>query len=144
MVLLASTRVLVSDDHALVRRGLRTILEYTAQFEVCGEAADGQQTLQLATQLDPDVLIMDISMPSPNGLEVAAQLSKTLPDTKILIITMHESEEMLRAAAAAGVSGYLLKTDAEEHLLVALNRLTEGRSFVSPAFDSDLAKQLFD
>ena len=144
MVLLASIRVLVSDDHALVRRGLQTILEYTEQFEVCGEAADGQQTLQLATQLDPDVLIMDISMPSPNGLEVAAQLSKTLPDTKILIITMHESEEMLRAAAAAGVSGYLLKTDAEEHLLVALNRLTEGRSFVSPAFDSDLAKQLFD
>jgi len=74
----ASTRVLISDDHAVVRRGLRTILEDTEQFEVCGEAADGEQTLQLATQLAPDILILDISMPPPNGLEVAAQLRQFL------------------------------------------------------------------
>lgn len=138
------TRVLISDDHAVVRRGLRTILEDTEQFEVCGEAADGSQTLELANKLAPDILILDISMPPPNGLEVAAQLRQTLPDTKILMITMHDSEEILRAAAAAGVSGYLLKSDAEELLAVALKRLEAGQSFVSPIFNPELAKQLFD
>ena len=96
------------------------------QYEVCGEAADGSQTLELAAQLAPDILILDISMPPPNGLEVAAQLRHSLPDTRILLITMHDSEEMLRAAAATGASGYLLKSDAEELLMVALQRLEEG------------------
>jgi DNA-binding NarL/FixJ family response regulator len=140
---MASTRVLLSDDHSFIRRGLRTILEATEQYDVCGEAADGKQTLELARQLAPDILIMDISMPPPNGLEVAAQLRQSLPETKILMITMHDSEEMLRAAAAAGASGYLLKSDAEELLMVALRRLEEGECFVSPAFRPDLARQLF-
>lgn len=140
---MSPTRVLLSDDHSIIRRGLRTILEATEQYEVCGEAGNGRETLELATELAPDILIMDISMPPPNGLEVAAQLRRSLPDIKILLITMHDSEEMLRAAAAAGASGYLLKSDAEELLMVALHRVEEGQSFVSPAFDPDLAKQLF-
>jgi len=140
---MASTRVLLSDDHSFVRRGLRTILEATEHYEICGEAGDGIQTLELATQLAPDILILDISMPPPNGLQVASQLRQLLPKTKILMITMHDSEEMLRAAAAVGASGYLLKSDAEELLLVALQRLEEDRCFVSPAFDPHLAEQLF-
>ncbi len=139
----SSTRVLLSDDHAFVRRGLRTILEATEQYNVCGEAANGKQTLELAMQLVPDILILDITMPPPNGLEVAAKLRRSLPQTKILMITIHDSEEMLRAAAAAGASGYLLKSDAEELLMIALRRLEEGECFVSPAFDPQLAKQLF-
>jgi DNA-binding NarL/FixJ family response regulator len=140
---MTSTRVLLSDDHSFMRRGLRTILEADERFEVCGEAGDGSETLELATQLVPDILIMDISMPPPNGLEVAAELREALPQTKILMITMHDSEEMLRAAAAVGVSGYLLKSDAEELLLVALEHLESGERFVSPAFDPNLAQQLF-
>ncbi len=140
---MSSTRVLLSDDHAFVRRGLRTILEATEKYDVCGEASDGKQTLELAKKLVPDILILDITMPPPNGLEVAAQLRRSLPQTKILMITIHDSEEMLRAAAAAGASGYLLKTDAEELLMVALRRLEEGQFFVSPTFDSRLAEQLF-
>jgi DNA-binding NarL/FixJ family response regulator len=139
---MSSTRVLISDDHSFMRRGLRTILESNEQYEVCGEANDGSQTLELAMRLIPDILILDISMPPPNGLEIAGQLRQSLPDTKILMITMHDSEEMLRAAAAAGASGYLLKSDAEELLMVALHHLEEGQCFVSPAFDPDLAKQL--
>jgi DNA-binding NarL/FixJ family response regulator len=139
---MSSTRVLISDDHSFIRRGLRTILEGNEQYEVCGEANNGSQTLELAMRLTPDILILDISMPPPNGLEIAAQLRQSLPDTKILMITMHDSEEMLRAAAAAGASGYLLKSDAEELLMVALHHLEEGQCFVSPAFDPDLAKQL--
>ena len=140
---MSSTRVLISDDHSFMRRGLRTILEANEQYEVCGEADNGSQTLELAMQLAPDILILDISMPPPNGLEVAAQLRHSLPQTKILLITMHDSEEMLRAAAATGASGYLLKSDAEELLMAALHRLKDGQCFVSPAFDPDLAKQLF-
>ena len=140
---MSSTRVLLADDHSFVRRGLRTILEGTNHYEVCGEAADGSQTLDLAAQLAPDILILDISMPSPSGLEVAAQLRQSLPNTRILLVTMHDSEEMLRAAAATGASGYLLKSDAEELLLVALQRVSQGQCFVSPAFDHGLAKQLF-
>src|SRR5664279_1957502 len=140
---MASTRILLSDHHSSVRRALRTILEAIKQYEVCGEAADGNQTLELATRLTPDILIMDISMPPPNGLEVAAKLRQSAFDTKILLITMHDSEEVLRAAAAVGASGYLLKSEAEELLMVALRRLEEGQCFVSPAFEPELAKQLF-
>ena len=141
---MAHTRVMLSDDHPFVRKGLRTILESTGEYEVCGEAGDGDQTLELATRLAPDILILDISMPPPNGLEVAARLRNSLPQTKILLITMHDSEEMLRAAAAAGVAGYLLKSDAEQLLIDALQSLQEGKLFVSPTFDLSLVKQLFD
>ena len=107
--LMAPTRILLSDHHPSVRRGLRTILEATKQYEVCGEAGDGSQTLELATRLTPDILIMEISMPPPNGLDVAAKLRQSASETKILFVTMHDSEEMLHTAAAVGASGYLLK-----------------------------------
>ncbi len=126
-----------------MRRGLRTILETNDRYEVCGEAGDGSETLELAAKLSPDIIILDISMPPPNGLEVASELRRSLPHIKILMITMHDSEEMLRAAAAAGASGYLLKSDAEELLLIALQRLESGERFVSPTFDASLAQQLF-
>jgi DNA-binding NarL/FixJ family response regulator len=134
---------MLSDDHPYVRRGLRNILESAGQYEVCGEAGDGSLTLDLAMRLRPDILITDISMSPLNGLEVAAQLRQSLPETKILIMTMHDSEEMLRAAAAAGASGYLLKSDPEELLEIALQCLEEGQCFVSPAFNQTFAKQLF-
>jgi DNA-binding NarL/FixJ family response regulator len=134
---------MVSDDHPFVRRGLRTILESTDEYEVCGEAGDGHQTLDLAARLAPDILLLDISMPGLNGLEVAARLHQSLPHTKILLITMHDSEEMLCAAAAAGVSGYLLKSDAEQLLVDALHAVREGKFFISPSFNSGLANRLF-
>lgn len=140
----APLRIMLSDDHPFVRRGLRNILESTRKYEVCGEAGDGKLALELAVRLRPDILITDISMPPPNGLELAAQLHRSLPQTKILIMTMHDSEEMLRAAAAAGVSGYLLKSDAEELLPVALRCLERGLCYVSPSFDPQLVKQLFE
>src|SRR5271169_1334585 len=126
---------MLSDDHPVVRRGLRNILDSTREYEVCGEAGDGGQILQLVSSLRPDILITDISMAPPNGLEVAGQIRESYPEIKILILTMHDSAEMLRAAAAAGVSGYLVKSDAEELLVVALQCLREGRLFVSPSFD---------
>ena len=139
----APVRIVLSDDHPFVRRGLRYLLESAGKYDVCGEAGDGNLTLELAMHLRPDILIMDISMSPTSGLEVATQLRQSLPETKILIMTMHDSEEMLRAAAAAGASGYLLKSDPEELLVVALQCLEEGRCFVSPVFNQAFAKQLF-
>ena len=104
-------RVLLSDDHPIVRRGVRTILESNGEYEVCGEAGNGRETVEMAIRLHPDVVITDISMSPTNGLEVTQLLRKSLPGTKILILTMHDSVEMLRAAALAGASGYLLKSD---------------------------------
>ena len=143
MVLAPHTRVLLSDDHPIVRRGVRNILESTPEYEICGEAGDGDQTVKLALRLHPDVVITDISMQPMNGLEVTQKLHSALPDAKVLILTMHDSVEMLRAAAAAGASGYLLKSDAEELLVSALHSLGEGNRFVSPSFDAKLVKQLF-
>ena len=136
-------RILISDDFPMVRRGLRIILEASQRFEVCGEAGDENQTMELAEKLAPDILTLDISMPPPNGLEVAAQIRQTDPDMKILIITMHDAEEILHAAAVAGASGYLLKSEAEELLLTALSLLEGGQYFVSPAFSPE-ARQLFE
>lgn len=139
-------RVMLSDDYPMVRKGLRSILESSGEYEVCGEAGDGSQTLELAIQLVPDILILDLSMPPPSGLEVAARLRHSLPLTKILVTTMHDSEEMLRAAAATGVAGYLLKSDAEQCLVTALKAVRSGELFVSPSFDPAVVsavKELF-
>ena len=141
---MAPTRILISDHHHSVRRGLRTILEAAKQYEVGGEAGGGSQTLELATRLTPDILIMEISMPPPNGLAVAAKLRQSVSEIKILFVTMHDSEEMLHTAAAVGASGYLLKTEADEFLIIALQRLEAGQCFVSPSFDPELARQLFN
>jgi DNA-binding NarL/FixJ family response regulator len=137
-------RVLLSDDHPIVRRGLRTILEANSEYEICGEAGDGDQTLELAGRLRPDFVITDISMSPTNGLEVTKRLHASLPEAKVLILTMHDSVEMLRAAAVAGASGYLLKSDAEELLVSALQSLSAGHRFVSPSFDAALVKKWFN
>jgi DNA-binding NarL/FixJ family response regulator len=136
-------RVLLADDHPIVRRGVRTILESNGEYEICGETGDGRQTVEMAIQLHPDVVITDISMSPTNGLEVTQVLRKSLPEVKILILTMHDSVEMLRAAVLAGASGYLLKSDTEELLVEALTNLFEGHRFVSPSFEATLVDHLF-
>ena len=136
-------RVLLADDHVLVRRGLRTILEATGDYQICGEATDGDRTLELAIRFRPDIVITDISMSPTNGLEVTRRLHQLLPTVKVLILTMHDSVEMLRAAVAAGASGYLLKTDAEELLVTALESVHGGQRFVSPSFAPELVERVF-
>jgi DNA-binding NarL/FixJ family response regulator len=114
------TRILITDDHALVRRGLRAMLAAHSEWEVCGEASDGQEAVQKAMELKPDVVLMDISMPELNGLQATRQIREVLPQTEVLMLTMHDSHEIIRAARAVGARGYLVKSDSESHLIEAI------------------------
>ena len=105
-------RILLADDHDIVRRGLKDLLEQHAGWQVCAEASTGREAVELALQHRPQVAVIDLSMPELNGLEATRRIGQTLPDTEVLIFTMHESEELIREVLGAGARGYLLKSDA--------------------------------
>jgi DNA-binding NarL/FixJ family response regulator len=123
------TRVLLVDDHEVVRYGLRSLLEASAGYTVCGEAADGRAGVELADSLRPDIVVMDIGMPELNGFEATRQVLERCPQTRILILSMHQSDQLVKEVLAAGAHGYVLKSDAARHLIAALDALREGRSF---------------
>lgn len=123
------TRILLVDDHAMVRQGLRAVLQSQPGWEVCGEATNGREAMEKARQLKPDVVVLDLSLPELNGLEVTRQLRKALPRTEVLILTMHESEQMIREVLAAGARGYLLKTDAGHTLVTAVDHVRKHKPF---------------
>jgi two-component system, NarL family, nitrate/nitrite response regulator NarL len=125
-------RVLVADDHAIVRTGIRHVLETEPGFSVVGEASNGTQALALALELRPDVAVLDISMPGVSGLQTAAELRKRLPDTRILVLSMHDNTEYVLESLRAGVHGYLLKDSAAAELGGAIRAVCRGESFFSP------------
>ena len=128
-------RVLIVDDHAFIRRGVQTILQSFPEWELCGEAANGSDAVRLVNQLEPDVVLMDITMPGMNGLEATRIIHNSHPRVKIILLTLHESTEVLRSGFRAGASGYLLKADAEEELLKALQVVIGDGSYISPKID---------
>jgi len=136
----APTRILLVDDHELVRRGLRALLETHAGWEVCGEAADGRAAVQLATSLKPHVVVMDLSMPNLNGFDATYQILDRLRNVQVLILSMHESEQLVRELLTAGVRGYILKSDAGRDLIAAVEALGRGETF----FTSQLASRIHD
>jgi len=131
-------RILLADDHELVRKGLRLLLERHSHLEVVGEAADGREAVRLAEQLAPDVVIMDIAMPQLNGLDAAAQIAGRQARTRAIILSMHSDESYLARALNAGAKGYLLKDSAEADLLQAVEAVAQGRPFFSPAITQTL------
>jgi len=133
--------VLVVDDHAVVRRGVEQILHSYPEWQLCGEAESGQEAVRLAEVLKPEVIVMDVSMPGLNGLEASRIIHELLPDTKILLLTLHSSAELVRSAFRAGVRGYVLKSDAEHELVRALNVIVGEGTYVSPGIDGALAKK---
>ncbi|MDQ3347413.1 MAG: response regulator transcription factor [Acidobacteriota bacterium] len=126
-------RVLLADDHGIVRRGLRSLLESQAGVVVVGEAADGIEALRLCTDTLPDVVILDIAMPKMNGIEVAARVQKLEHAPRVIILSMHTDESYIIRALAAGARGYLLKDATDEDLLPALRAVGSGKRFFSPA-----------
>jgi DNA-binding NarL/FixJ family response regulator len=124
-------RLLIADDHAVVRAGLRTLLESRKGWEVCAEAADGREAVDKALKLKPDILILDIGMPLLNGVEAARRIHKALPNSEILILTMHESDELVREVVEAGARGYILKDEADRVLLAAIDALRQHKPYFS-------------
>ena len=126
-------RVLLADDHTLVRAGLRKLLESLPDVEVVGEADDGLALITLAEQLQPNLVLTDIAMPGLNGLEATARLVKARPETRVLILSMHQNEEYVRQALRHGAAGYLLKDAAPVELELALKAVLRGETYLSPA-----------
>lgn len=125
-------KILVVDDHPVVRQGLRQVLEGNPEFTVVGEAADGKGALELADQLQPDVAILDLALPGLNGLEVARRIQQRQPDTRILILSMHNSEAYVLEAMNNGILGYVLKESATKDLIHAVKEVAAGRRYLSP------------
>jgi DNA-binding NarL/FixJ family response regulator len=125
-------RILIADDHGLVRRGARAILHSRRGWRVVGEAVDGREAVQKAIDLKPDVAVVDIGMPELDGVEVARQIREAVPDTEVLVLTMHESDQMVRRALDAGARGYLLKSDLTESLVKAVKDVSQGKRFLTP------------
>jgi two-component system response regulator NreC len=127
------TRVLLADDHKLMRSGLRLVIELNPEFTVVGEADDGRQAVAMAETLKPDVLVMDVGMPNLNGIEAARKITEEHPGIAVIMLSMHSDEAYVLRALKAGAKAYLLKDSAEADLSRAIQAVTEGKSFFSPA-----------
>jgi DNA-binding NarL/FixJ family response regulator len=130
---MAEIRVLLADDHTIVRKGLRSLLDREDRIAVVDEAGDGKETLQKVKQHLPDVVVMDIGMPILNGIEATRQIKKRFPKVKVLILTMHASEEYITEILKAGAAGYVLKQAAPAELISAIEAVCRGDSYLSPS-----------
>ncbi|MCP4543955.1 MAG: response regulator transcription factor, partial [Chloroflexi bacterium] len=128
-----SIRILIVDDHGVLRAGLRALLSAEPDLEVIDEAAGGHEALRLADELRPEVVLLDISIPDLGGIEVARQLKKILPETRVLILTVHEDESLLQEAIRAGAAGYIIKRAVESELIDAIRAVWRGDLYVHPA-----------
>jgi DNA-binding NarL/FixJ family response regulator len=134
--------IILADDHVLVRQGLKRILEEMPGLEVVGEANDGLELLALLSRRVPDMVILDIFMPNLRGIEAIYEIKKIRPEVKILILTMHKDKEYLYLALSAGAKGYLLKEDADKELFSAIEKVQQGKTYISPHFSEEIVDDL--
>lgn len=125
-------RILVADDHEVARKGIRSLLESHPGWEVCAEARDGREAVEYAGTMKPDIFLLDVGMPNLNGLDAARQILAIFPDARILIVTIHDSEQVVREVLAAGARGFLLKSDAGRDLVAAVEALQQRRTYFTP------------
>lgn len=133
-------KVVLAEDHTIVRQGLRSLLEQQAGIEVIAEAENGRQAVQIAEQLKPDLVLMDFSMPELNGLEATRQIKQRAPDVKVLILTRHTNQEYVKSILRAGASGFLIKKSAADKLVLAIKSIYQGDSFL----DSSISKKVIE
>jgi DNA-binding NarL/FixJ family response regulator len=131
-------RLVIADDHAMFRQGIKKILQENRDLKVVGEATDGLELINLLKKIAPDVVILDISMPTIRGIEATREIKSVHPDIKILILTMHKRKEYLYHCLAAGAEGYLLKEDADTELYAAIKKVKEGGVYISPILSEEL------
>jgi DNA-binding NarL/FixJ family response regulator len=136
---MALLKVLLVDDHEVVRRGLAALLDVNPGWQIVGEAEDGRHAVRLAQETRPDVVVMDVGMPELNGFEATRQILKVLPETEVLILTMHDGEQLVREVIAAGARGYVLKSDAGRELVAAVHSLARHQPF----FTSQMAARVY-
>jgi DNA-binding NarL/FixJ family response regulator len=125
-------RIFLADDHSIVRDGLRLILDDIPEYELVGESGDGKETLELVEKLKPDITVLDISMPTMNGIDVARRLRKYVPETSIIILSRHDNELYVKQLLEYGVKGYVLKDDAGDDLIRAVDEVSKGNIYLSP------------
>ena len=125
--------ILLADDHGVLRAGLRALLNSEADLDVVGEAASGDEALRLAAELRPGIVLLDLNMPGPGGIEVTRQLREVLPETRVLVLTVHEDEGLLREAIDAGASGYIIKRAVESELINAIHAVARGELYIHPS-----------
>jgi DNA-binding NarL/FixJ family response regulator len=124
-------QILIVDDHAVVRRGVRSLLESQPDWQIAGEATTGREAVELAKQLQPDIVVMDLSLPELSGLDATRHILKESPSSEIVVLTMHHSEELAREALQAGARGYVLKSDADQSLIAAIESLRQHKPFLT-------------
>jgi len=125
-------RIILAEDHTILREGLRSLLASSQDLEIVGEAEDGREAVQLAEELKPDLILTDLSMPRMNGMEAIKEIKARSPDTKILVLTVHKNEEYILATLQAGANGYLLKESTHAELLIAVHHVLKGSRYISP------------
>jgi DNA-binding NarL/FixJ family response regulator len=133
---MTALRILIADDHSVVRAGLRSLLESHPGWEVCAEAADGREAVEKAAKLKPHVAVLDIGMPLLNGVEATRRIRKSSPDTEILVLTMHESDDLVQQVIEAGARGYILKDDADRILIAAVDAVRNHKPYFSTRVSS--------
>ena len=135
-VVVMKIKILLADDHTILRAGLKMMLNAQPDMEVVGEAQDGRQAIAETQRLHPDIVLMDITMPDMNGIEATRQIKKLIPEAKVLVLTMHENDEYVFQALRAGASGYMLKEAADTELISALHVISSGQFYLSPIAQS--------
>ncbi len=133
--------VVIADDHGVLRAALRALLKGEPDMEVVGEASDGQETVKRTQELKPRVLLLDMTMPGPGGIEITRQLQKTLPETRVLVLTVHEDERLVREALHAGASGYIIKRAFDSELTNAIRAVADGNLYIHPALTRAFIKE---
>ena len=136
-----TVRILIADDHPVVRQGLKSLLREHRDWEVVAEAADGQQAVELAEQLSPDVAVLDVTMPRMHGLEACRQIRLRVPECEVLMVTQHDSPQMVREALLCGAKGYVVKSNAPRDLLAAVEAVSQHRNFLAWSPEGTAVKQ---